>query len=180
MKNKIIIIFVIAFFIFLLILLREPSESQDIVKDKLVLNYSNLLFNYKIIRYPSSVEITPSSEGNMNVEIVTDPWNLNFGGVPGNGSSIKRYIGITNLKEKYNKIKIKPYGNISLLVNFSKNDFTLKENESAVVEVGLYTDTAKSGNYSGEIDVIIKVPKYDFLSILLWFNEKIVFDYNLV
>jgi hypothetical protein len=102
----------------------------------------------------------------VTLGFVTDPWNLKFGIVPGNGSYIRRYINIKNSNEKYDKIKLKVFGNISPLVNFSRNEFVLNENESAVIEVRLKTDSAEYGNYSGEIDLIVKVPKYDFLRIL--------------
>jgi hypothetical protein len=161
-----IIAFVIILFIYLFIIaIQEPAEPTEFVTNKTILNYSNLFFTYKIIKYPTNVEIVSPLKGNVTLGFVTDPWNLNFGIVPGNGSYVKRFISVTNLKEKYNKIKLKTYGNITLLVNFSKNDFVL--NESAAIEVNLYTDTAEFGNYSGEIDVIIKVPKYDLLKVLL-------------
>ena len=172
--KKEIIIFALLLIVFLIFITREPPEPKEFVNDKVILNYSNLFFNYKIIRYPTSVEVLPL-EKNINIGMVTDPWNLKFGSVPGNGSSIKRYISITNLKEKYNKIKLRTYGNITPIVNFTEKDFILNQNESAAIEVNLYTDSVEYGNYSGEIDVIIKIPNYDFLKILLWLNEKIVF-----
>ncbi|MEM7817044.1 MAG: hypothetical protein QXZ20_03965 [Candidatus Aenigmatarchaeota archaeon] len=157
MKNE-IIVFMIVLIVFLYFLsTQEPPEPKDIVSEKEVLNYSSLLFNYKVIRYPTSVEITKPEE-NINVGLVTDPWNLNFGSIPGNGSSVKRYIAITNLEKKYSTIKLKVYGNISSLISFNKNDFTL--NESTAVEVILNSTNANFGNYTGEIDIIIKVPKY--------------------
>lgn len=167
LKKEIIIFAIILIFFLFFIATQEPSEPKEFVTDKTILNYSNLFFNYKIIRYPTSVEIVSPLKENVTIGFVTDPWNLNFGIVPGNGSYVKRFIGITNLKEKYNKIKLKTYGNIAPLVNFSKNDFVLNENESVAIEVNLYTDTAEFGNYSGEIDVIVKVSKYDLLKLLL-------------
>ena len=164
LKKEIIIVAIILI-IFLFIVNQEPNEPKEFVNVKTVLNYSNVFFNYKIIRYPSSVEIIQPQE-NVNLGIATDPWNLNFGTIPGNGSYVSRYISVTNLKEKYNKIKLKPYGNITNLLNFSKSDFSLNENESIAVGITLNTGSTEIGNYSGEIDVIIKVPKYDFLRVL--------------
>jgi hypothetical protein len=165
--KKEIVIFIIALIIlFFFIATIEPPEPKELVNDKVILNYSNVLFDYKIIRYPTSAEIVPISEKNINIGFVTDPWNLKFGVTPGNGSYITRYIAITNLKEKYNKINLKAYGNVTPLVNFSKNNFVLNENESVAIEVKFNTDSAELGNYTGEIDIIIKVPKYDFLRVL--------------
>jgi len=164
LKKEIVIVAVIVILAFFA-LAREPEEPKDIVNDKVILNYTNVFFDYRIERYPTSVEIT-SPSGNVTLGFVTDPWNLKFGIVPGNGSYIRRYINIKNSNEKYDKIKLKVFGNISPLVNFSRNEFVLNENESAVIEVRLKTDSAEYGNYSGEIDLIVKVPKYDFLRIL--------------
>jgi len=165
--KKEITIFSIIMIIFLFIVFSEPSEPKELVsEDKAILNYSSLLFDYKIIRYPTSVEIISSEEENINLGFVTDPWNLKFGTVPGNGSSVNRYINVKNLRESYSKIRLKAYGNITPLVNFSRSDFVLNENESIAIEVTLYTDSAEFGNYSGEIDVIIKIPKHDLLKIL--------------
>lgn len=165
-KEVILIIIAAILIIFLFIVTIEPPEPKDFVIDKVVLNYSNAFFNYKTVRYPTSVSIVPSQEENFDIGFVTDPWNLKFGVAPGNGSYIKRFINVKNLNEGYNKISLKVYGNITPLVNFSKNNFILNENESTVVEVGLYTESAKIGNYTGEIDIIIKTPKYDFLKTL--------------
>ena len=166
--KKEIIIFAIVIIIFLFFIATlEPPEPKEIIINKTFLNYSNLFFNYKIIRYPTNVEIVSPLESNLIIGIVSDPWNLNFGVIPGNGSYVTRYAGITNLKEKFNKIKLKAYGNITPLVNFNKNNFVLEENTSTAVEVNLFSNYTAFGNYSGEIDVIIKVPKYNFLSVFL-------------
>ena len=165
MKKEIIIFAIIAIAIFLFLVTRGPSDPKELVKEKNITDYSNAFFYYKVIRYPTNVEIIQPQE-NVNLGIVTDPWNLNFGSLPGNGSYVKRYVSVTNVNEKYNRITLKSYGNISTLLNFSKNDFTINENESTAVEVTMNTKSAEIGNYSGEIDAIIKVPKYDFLSVL--------------
>lgn len=157
---------VVILILFLLIITAEPSAPKDFVKEMTVSNYSNIFFNYKMIRYPTEVEIAPAEEENVNLGFVTDPWNLKFGGVSGNGSYVKRYINVKNSKEEYAKIKLKAYGNIAPLVNFSKSDFVLNENESTAIEVTLYTDSAEYGNYSGEIDVIIKTPRNDLFKAL--------------
>jgi len=166
LKKEIIIFSALLLVAILIILTGEPPEPENITSEKTTSNYSNLLFDYIIIRYPTNVEIFSYNE-NSSIGIATDPWNLNFGVIPGNGSFVRRYIGISNSKEKYNKIYIKSYGNITPFLNFSKNYFRIKENESTAIEVGLYTDSADFGNYSGEIDVIIKLPRYDLYSIFV-------------
>ena len=166
MKKEIVVVAIVLIIFFFLIETVGPSEPKDLVNDTVILNYSNLLFNYKVIRYPTSAEIVPFSEKNINIGFVGDPWDLKFGTVPGNGSYITRYVSIKNSNESYNKIELKPYGNISTLVNFSNNNFVLNPNESVAVEVKFNTDSAAYGNYTGEIDIVIKVPKYGFLKAL--------------
>lgn len=164
LKNEIIIAIVILV-LFLFVATLEPSDPREMTNEKNISNYSNLFFDYKIIRYPTSVEIVPETEENINLGIVTDPWNIKFGIIPGNGSYAKRYVSI-NSNDGYSKIKLKAYGNITPLLNFSKNDFNLNGNESIAVEINLYTNSAEFGNYSGEIDVIIKIPKNELLKVL--------------
>jgi hypothetical protein len=165
MKNE-IIIFIIILIAFLFVANLDPPGPNEFVNEKNISNYSNFLFDYKIIKYPTSAEIVPYTGENIDLGIVTDPWNIKFGTIPGNGSYEKRYVSIKNSKEISSRIKLKAYGNISPLVNFSRNDFILNENESSVIEVTLYTESAEFGNYSGEIDVILKTPKYDLLAAL--------------
>ncbi len=135
------------------------------VTNKTVVNYSTLLFNYEIARYPSSVEITIIDVNETVLGFVTDPWNLNFGMIPGNGSFVKRNIELANTDEKDIKIILKAYGNISSLVVFSKNNFILKPGEKVSIDIFLYSKNFEPGNYSGEIDVIAQKDIYNFLSI---------------
>ena len=135
---------------------QEPPEPTEFVKNKTVVTYSNLFFNYEILKYPSNVEITSLKNINESIVLglVTDPWNINFGIIPGNGTFVKRNIELTNKEEKDIKIILRSYGNISPLVVFSKNDFILKPKEKASIDIFLYSKNAEPGNYSGEIDVI--------------------------
>ncbi|MFH1228917.1 MAG: hypothetical protein V1678_00645 [Candidatus Aenigmatarchaeota archaeon] len=164
MKNAAITIAIIVV-VFLLIASMGPFEPKEFVNEKEVLNTSSILFNYKIIRYPTSGEIISFNGDNIGLGVVTDPWNIKFGSVLGNGSTIKRYISIKNSQEKYSRISLKAYGNITSLVKFSKNNFVLTENESSAVEIVFDTGNSSYGNYTGEIDVVFKTPKYDLLQI---------------
>jgi len=162
------ILLMILFIAFLFIVTKQgPPEPKDFIYNKTVVNYSTLFFSYEIVRYASSVEIVPVENIGENVVIgfVTDPWNIGFGIVPGNGSFATRTIELTNKEDKNNEIILKAYGNISPLVAFSKNNFVLKPKESVSVDIFLYTQGFEAGNYSGEIDVISKKPIYNFLSI---------------
>jgi hypothetical protein len=164
LKNAAVAIAIIVL-IFLVIVSIGPFEPKEFVSEKEVLNTSSVLFDYKIIRYPTSGEIISFNGDNIRMGIVTDPWNIKFGSVLGNGSTIKRYISIKNSQGKYSRISLKAYGNITPLVVFSKNNFVLTQNESSVVEILFDTGNSSFGNYTGEIDVVFKTPKYDLLQI---------------
>jgi len=166
-KKKIILVS-LAFFVLFLILTNLPYEPKGFVANRTFETHSDLFFNYEIIRYPSRVEVSEviSSQEKLTLGVVVDPWNLNFGIIPAGKNFATRFIDLANLREKDAKVSFKVYGNISPLVNFTKNDFILKPNESATIEVKFYAESAKIGNYSGEIDVIVQRPKYEFLYVL--------------
>lgn len=142
---------------------QEPPVPTDFVKNKTVSNYSTLFFNYDILRYPSDVEIIPIEQMNGTVLLgfATDPWNIKFGVIPGNGTFVTRSIELAN-KDKDSKVILKVYGNISPLVVFSKNNFILKPHEKASIDIFLFSNSTKPGKYAGEVDVIAKKAIYNF------------------
>lgn len=165
-KSKLFLIIVLAFLFVILINIQEPWGPEIFVENRTVDIQSNLLFDYEITRYPSSVEITtpiPEDE-NVTLGFIVDPWNLKFGLVPGNGTYVKRNVVLTNLDEKETRVSLNVYGNISKLVHFSKNDFILQKGENVSVDVYLFTNNTGFGNYSGEIDVVAKKPIYSFIN----------------
>lgn len=154
MRRELIIIAAVLI-IFLILASADPLVPGEIGNSNLS-NYSNLLFSYQIMRYSTDVQIVPYSD-NINVGVVSDPWNLRFGIIPGNGSYEKRYINISSLGAT-SRITMKTYGNISDLVSFSSNNFILNPGKSISIEVLLNTSSATFGVYTGEIDVISKTP----------------------
>lgn len=152
-KNTAILFSVIVIFIFVLTI----SSSEE------------SLFDFDILRYSSSAEVAAPVAANetLTIGFDIDTTNLNFGVIPGNGSFSKRFINMTNEIDKFVKISLEARGKIAPYVNFSMNDFFLKGNERAVIIAYFYTTGAEAGNYSGEIVVTIKKPKYDFV-YLFW------------
>ena len=151
--------------ILLLLLLEYKPQPTEFVTNKTFTTYSDLFFNYEISKYPSRVEIAKAelAKEKITIGLTVDPWNLDFGMIPEGKNFGTRFINLANLKEKDAKISFKVYGNISPFVKFNKNDFILHPNENLTVEVSFHAEGAKIGNYSGEIDVIVQRPKYDFL-----------------
>lgn len=168
MRIGIVLVVIIAVVAFLFIFSKEPPAPEIFVENRTVENYSTFFYKYEILRYPTNVEIMPIENVNENVVLgfVTDPWNINFGIIPGNGSYATRTIEISNKEEVVNEITLKVYGNISPLVVFSKNEFALNPGEKSSIEIFLYTKDSQPGNYSGEIDILSKKPIYNFLSII--------------
>jgi hypothetical protein len=150
------------------ILNKEPADPQDFVENKTVENYSTFLYSYEIVRYPSNVEIKPAEEMDESVLLgfVVDPWNINFGIIPSNGSYATRTIEVANLEDRDNEVILKAFGNISDLIVFSKNRFVLKPEDKSSIEIFMYSKDSLPGNYTGEIDVLSKKPIYNFLPII--------------
>ncbi|MEM5773289.1 MAG: hypothetical protein QXL86_03680 [Candidatus Aenigmatarchaeota archaeon] len=165
-KKKINLALIILLLLGVLILLANlPYQPKGFVENMTFEKHSDLFFNYEIIRYPSSVEVSPvrPDQERLKLGVVVDPWNLNFGIVPIGNNFVTRFIEISNPKEKSAKIVFKVYGNISPFVNFTRNDFIIRPNESVTIEAKFYAEKAKIGNYTGEIDIVIQRPKYEFL-----------------
>ena len=145
-----------------------PSEPTNYVSNKTYSNFSNLLYSYEILRYPSNVEIMDFGQLNENVTLgfVTDSWNINFGSIPGNGTYVERSIEFTNKNDGQSKVDIRAYGNISPRIHFSQSSFVLERGEKAQVSIYLFSNNTEPGNYSGEVDVIVKKAIYNFFPIL--------------
>jgi hypothetical protein len=145
--------------------LQGPKAPETFVDNKTVSNYSTLFFDYEIVRYPSNAEIKQVDSEGIILGFVTDPWNINFGVNPGNGSYSTRTIELANKKDKKIKITLKSYGNISDKIVFGKNNLILEPNENVSIDIVFQSREYEAGNYSGEIDLIVKKPIYNFLPI---------------
>jgi hypothetical protein len=149
----------------IIIVLLNNRSQPEFVANRTVLTYSDLLFDYEVTKYESRAEVTgvyPSNK-NLTLGVVVDPWNMEFGSIPYGNNTGTRFVSLENLKEKESKVSFVVYGNISHFVDFSKNNFILHSNETTMVEANFHANSSKIGNYSGEIDVMIKTPKYNFL-----------------
>jgi hypothetical protein len=163
-KWPIYLILAIAVATIIIVLLNNKSQPE-LVANRTVVTYSDLLFDYEVTKYESKAEVTgiyPSNK-NLTLGVVVDPWNMEFGSIPYGDNTDTRFISLENLKEKESKVIFNVYGNISPFVEFNKNDFILHSNEKTMVEASFHANSSKIGNYSGEIDVMVKTPKYNFL-----------------
>jgi hypothetical protein len=170
MKNILMIILIILFFV-LFILLSIFPESE--VKTSFVTNLTvekteDLLFVYETVKYPSNVEIIKlRNKSNITVGITGDPWNLNFGFVP-IGIESRRFINLANYKEENYRTEIRVYGNISSMISFDRNNIILHKGDELKVTVLLNsTLSTRTGNFTGEIDIVSKGAKFSFLEVFL-------------
>ncbi len=97
--------------------------------------------------------------------------NLEFG-VLSHDTVSKRFLNLANDDEMDYKILLITTGNISPMVKFDRNDFILHEGETVKITVSLDPSLASNlGNYTGEISVISKKPKFSFLYSLMGDSE---------
>lgn len=145
-----------------------PTEPANYVNNKTYSNFSNLIYSYEILRYPSSVEIVDFDKlkENMTLGFATDSWNINFGSIPGNGTFVERKVEFSNKKDSPTKVDLKSYGNITPLIHFSQSSFILEPGEKVSVGIYLFSNNTDFGNYSGEVDVIVKKAIYNFFPLM--------------
>ena len=165
-----IIAFIAAILAVSLIFASQPYPGpKTLAKNQTLDSYENALFKYEINRYPANAEVSNVSAKNLSIGFSIDPWNLNFGIVPTDGSYGRRFITLKNSESEDVFIQLRSSGDIVPFVEFNRNDFVLKNGDSAPVEIVFRTkkDTPV-GNYGGEIDVIVRQPKYGILRGVGW------------
>ena len=167
MIKKILIISVIIIFIllvgFYLIIFTESSikEPENLV-EKMTENTNEGIFLFeRITRYPIRVYI-PAFSNNITIGIAGQQEELDFGILPRHTIG-RKLILVQNEDKIPAKVHLRVYGNITELVNFEKNDFVLEVNESITISV----DAHMTGNYSGEVQIIMRKPKNEFLGWLV-------------
>ena len=149
-------------------MLNYVPVPKEFVKNITIDTYSNFFYSYEVMRYPTDAEVTDLEEGQerIGVGVVTDPWNLRFGSIPlGSGSS--RYLELMNVGEGDAQIIFRAHGNISRYVGFSKNKFVLSPRDNITIKVTFHPTLVSGafGNFTGEIERIVKIPRYDLLYI---------------
>jgi hypothetical protein len=154
MRNQIIFI-IIVFAVAGLLIFSTGNTSVE----KAPSAYSDPFYDYETVTYATFATIVPPLVNNSPlIGFNIDPNKLDFGVLPGNGSSSKRIINITNIKDKGIKISVRAYGSMAPLLSFN-SDFDLKAREKTTVDVIFNTDNMPLGNYTGRIELTIKIPK---------------------
>ncbi|MBW6461426.1 MAG: hypothetical protein K0B07_00030 [DPANN group archaeon] len=151
------------------IVFHTPSfESDNPVKNHTVLYEEGMFYTYEINKYPTSVEISDIDERNLSVGFSLETSSLNFGVVPTGGNMGKRFLTLKNTQDSKAKMMFVVYGGISPLIKFNDNEFYLLPEVLKDIEIVLETkQDTMVGNYSGEINIVVKRSKYEFLEWLL-------------
>ncbi|VVB52449.1 Uncharacterised protein [uncultured archaeon] len=123
----------------------------------------SLLYKEKVYRFPANFTVLPSDIGSskLNIGVATDTASLNFGIVPV-GFNVTKTLNITSPESNNAKIFIRVKGNISSQLNPSSDSVNLAPGTKNIVT--LVAAGTEIGEYSGEVQVIIKVPRYFFMS----------------
>lgn len=146
----------------------SPQTPTALVTNQTLATDENMLFSYEINRYPARVQISNASGQNITLGFALDPGSIDFGIVPRGGNMGKRFITLQNVAEEQSKITLTAYGNIAPMVKFSDNNFLLQKGAPKPIEIILQTQNGTElGNYTGEIDIIVKKPKYPISAKLL-------------
>lgn len=165
MSKRIVLVGLLILIIFL-VSTKYPFYPSQFVTNKTFVKVSNLFYTYEITRYPTDVNLTKAIplEQLKNIGVVTDVWNLKFGRIPTGGNySIRRFVTVKNNLDKSVTIEGKAYGNISKLIVFPQNNLLLAPKQQTNFTVKLTpTLQIKKGYYAGEIDIIVKIPKFGF------------------
>ena len=164
LRTIIFLFVIVGIFVFLSILytssmpkLKQAEKIENMTFEK----KENLFFTHEIIRYYSKVEVTrfEANTTNRGLGVNVDQNYIGFGNIYQSSSS-KKTIQLNNTKTNAYKIRFFAFGNISELIQFEKNDFLIKPGEGIGASVDVMTNMGTGvGNYTGEIDVVISIPK---------------------
>ena len=168
-KSLSVFVFILVAFSLLINFYSKPSfNSESPVLNFTKLYSEDLFFTYEINKYPTHVEISNVTERNISVGFSLEPSTLSFGVVPTGGNTGKRFLTLKNTQDNKAKIMFFTYGNISPMVHFSDNYFYILPETPKNVDIMLETDRdTPIGDYSGEINLVIKRPKYSFIGWVL-------------
>ncbi|MBN2518298.1 MAG: hypothetical protein JXB14_05615 [Candidatus Altiarchaeota archaeon] len=116
-------------------------------------------FNITTVKYGTSAVVKSLEVINQTVKmgVSTDPNEINWGVVP-KGVFVGKTMNLGNTRPTDAKVNIAVHGDIKPFVSVVGGDtFILKSGESKSVE--LLFNASEIGEYVGEIDVYIRIPK---------------------
>ncbi len=143
--------------------------------DSLARKYSRKLtnttfFSRDIVRFPSSANVTPANRSDKVLKVGVDPstGSLNFGRMYVD-MPIRKFIDVGNHEDIDVKICVMKYGQIAKYINASRDSFVIKPGEQRKIQISFVSD--EIGYFEGEVDIVIKKPRYKELIPLLYWVE---------
>jgi len=139
------------------------NKSYEIVSSYKIEKSQNIFFEIEKTRIPTKALVFNPREKNLTLGFSTEAYVLDFGIIPGNGSYSKKYLDLENFYENRTKVEVKVFGNISSKIYLPLSNFWLEGKEKKRIEIYFFTNQTISGYYEGEVDVIVKRPRYSFV-----------------
>ena len=168
----VVIIFLLLFVISLagVFWMERKVEVKGIVssESRFIESSMGILFLNDITRYPARGNVTSLSKSRISVGIASQTYELNFGRIPEN-LTVRKFIDIANNEEVPVKICILKRGSIGPMLRIREDEFVLEEKGEREVE--LLFNGSEVGSYQGEIDVVVRKPRYWPARYLLNFLE---------
>jgi hypothetical protein len=140
-----------------------PLAPSEFVKEQTVEESESSLFYTKLVRIPTRGNVTPFILVNRTIPIgiAQQTSELNWGRVP-EGVGVVKFLDISNRRERDGKVNIMVYGDIKPYIKVDSGGvFIIRSGTKE--EIQLAFESNSSGSYSGEMDVLVRVPKYDFI-----------------
>ncbi len=129
------------------------DEPSVVVRDFLV-------FTEEITSYPAKVTFIKNSK---RIGISSDVDKIDFG-IVATGTKVRKKIFLFNNNPCSVRVYIIPRGSIAEVVE-AERSFTLRPFENKTVELTAFS--LKEGNYTGEIEVLIRKPRFGWLTWLI-------------
>jgi hypothetical protein len=127
----------------------------------------SLLFESICTTYPAYVNVTSVSESqNISIGFDISPQELDFGALPG-GSISRKFLHIFNPSSDRARVMVKASGAIASIIGFSDSDFFMDPGASVDVKASVAPEASDSGIYSGEVTIIYRQSRLNFLDFLV-------------
>jgi hypothetical protein len=146
-----------------------PSQYIPLTIKIVTERSENIFFEKNIIRVPAKgVIILPiiDNNGTITAGVSVDSDKLDFGRIQSNLSGITKSLDIAYpFRTGSVKICVIAQGDIKQFLETPNREFIMSSGEKKEVQIRF--SGSMIGNFTGEVDVLAKKPKYGFLDLLL-------------
>jgi len=142
-----------------------PPAPSEYASEITQVDNNNFIYKEKIIRYPAKGAVIPYVlNETLKVGLSVDKDKLDFGLIP-QGLSVNKVVEFKNNDYGPAKVLVATYGNIKPFVNTEKS-FVIAAGDNRSLNIVM--NASVIGQYSGEIDVVMRVPRYESLYYLVF------------